>query len=410
MSETLLLRMPDSGRPAQWLVVDAFGNSMGQFHSGTLQDAAASASGRRLRVCVPGSAVLLLHANIPSSNSQKILQAVPFALEDRLAQDVDNLHFAVGTRDAQGYPVAVVTKTRMQQWQHELTDAGLIPAEMLPDVLTLPVREKTLVMAPDDRQTLIRFPDGTAISVEQSLLAFMVQKHLSALSAAEACTAALVYAAEEALPPEVREMLSAMQLEVTYRPLSAGPISLMAGNARETRAINLLQGDFILQDSATAHWNRWRIAALLLAVFASVFVIQQAISEFKLRREISQLNNQVGVLFHQALPNVTRMVDPQAQIQQRLAQLTGSGTNSEGLLVMLTDVGTALQTQHSVQIQSFSFHNGNLELQVQADNIDSLNNMKDLLARNPALHVQMDSLNTSSGNTTGRLTVTGSGK
>ena len=117
MSETLLLRMPDAGRPAQWLVVDAFGNSMGLVQSGTLMDAAASASGRRLRVCVPGSAVLLLHANIPSSNTQKILQAVPFALEDRLAQDVDNLHFAVGIRDARGYPVSVVTKTQMQQWQ-----------------------------------------------------------------------------------------------------------------------------------------------------------------------------------------------------------------------------------------------------------------------------------------------------
>ena len=59
MTETLLLRMPDADRPASWLVVDAFGNRMGQAQTGTLMEAAPLATGRRLRVCVPGSAVML---------------------------------------------------------------------------------------------------------------------------------------------------------------------------------------------------------------------------------------------------------------------------------------------------------------------------------------------------------------
>ncbi|HVA54471.1 MAG TPA: hypothetical protein VNI53_01540, partial [Gammaproteobacteria bacterium] len=67
MTETLLLRMPETDQIASWLVVDAFGNPMGQCQTGTLIDAVPFAAGRRLRVCVPGSAVMQLIADIPSS-------------------------------------------------------------------------------------------------------------------------------------------------------------------------------------------------------------------------------------------------------------------------------------------------------------------------------------------------------
>ncbi|MGH8363732.1 MAG: type II secretion system protein GspL, partial [Gammaproteobacteria bacterium] len=93
MSETLVLRMPEAGRPATWLVMDAFGNRMGQPGSGTLAEAAVNADGRRLRACVPGAQTLFLHADLPTRNSHKIQQGLPFALEDRLAEDIENLHF-----------------------------------------------------------------------------------------------------------------------------------------------------------------------------------------------------------------------------------------------------------------------------------------------------------------------------
>ncbi len=405
MTETLLLRMPDADRPASWLVVDAFGNRMGQVQTGTLMEAAPFAAGRRLRVCVPGSAVMLLHADIPSNNAQKILQAVPFALEDRLAEDVDTLHFAVGAREAHGYPVAVVTRACMQQWLNDLAAVDLAPAELLPDVLALPVREHTLIVAPDERQMLARFPDGVAVIAETSLMPLMLERHLSVLPATENCTHALVYASDDALAPEVREVLTTRQLEIAYRPANDGAIALMATTVRDSRAINLLQGEFGPRGGTIENWRRWRSAVWLLAALCAMFVVQQAVSEFRLRHEATRLDNQVTALFHQALPNVTHMVDPQAQMQQRLNQLTGGAANSEGLLAMLTAVGNALQSQSSVQLQSFSYHDGSLQLQVQAGSIDALDTVKNLLAKDPAFHVDMDSVSSSAGQTTGRLTL-----
>ncbi len=409
MSETLLLRMPDADQPASWLVVDAFGNRMGQIQNGSLTDAAAVANGRHLRVCVPGSDVMLLHADIPSNNAQKILQAVPYALEDKLAEDVDTLHFAVGTRDTRGYPVAVVSRWHIQQWLSQLSAAGLSAAELIPDMLALPVREHTMVLVPDDRQILVRFPDATGITVETSLMPLMIRRHLSDLPASVNCTHALVYATEETISPEIHDMLASLKLEIAYRPLNGGAIALMASDTRSSGSINLLQGEFGQRGAVKLHWQRWRLAATLLATVCLLLIAQQLVSEFKLQHEAADLNAQVAALFHQTLPNATHMVDPEIQMKQRLTQLTGGGTTSAGLLTLLASVGPALQAQNGVQLQSMSYHDGNLQLQVQAGSIDALNNLKSMLAQNSSLHVEMDSLNSSSGTTTGRLTISGDG-
>ena len=410
MTETLLLRMPENDRPASWLVVDAFGNRMGQSQAGTLAEAIPYATGRRLRVIVPGATVMLLHANIPSHNTQRILQAVPFALEDKLAQDVDTLHFAVGARDTQGYPVAVVTRTCMQAWLNELASAGLVPTELTPDMLALPVREHTLILVPDGQQLLARFPDATGIKADTTIMPMMIRHHLSTLPASESCTHAFVYSTEDSISQEIRGLLTDLGLDTTYHPLNGGAIALMVVPARDNHAINLLQGEFGRHTGVTEHWHRWRIAVWLSMGLCLTLIIQQGVSEISLRYAVAGLNSQVEALFHQALPGVTHMVDPKVQIEQRLKQLNGVGDNSQGFLNVFTAVGNALQSQNDVQLQSFSYHDGNLQLQVQAGNIDALNNIKNLLAQNSGLQVAIDSLNSSSGTTTGRLTITGGGK
>lgn len=405
MSETLVLRMPDAGRPATWLVVDAFGNRMGQPGSGTLVEAAAIAKGRRVRACVSGVYTLLLHADLPTHNSHKIQQAVPFALEDRLAEDIESLHFAVGAHDARGYPTIVVTQAHMHAWQAQLTAAGITPVELVVDVLTLPVREHTLVVAPDGDQVLVRFQDGSGMVGDRALTPLLLQRQLAMLPESQNCTHALVYAADEHQQQEMASLLADLNLEITYSHLGSGAIGLMAGDPRAPQVINLLQGRFGRRTGASEYWSRWRVPAILLAILAGIFIVQQAISEISLRREFATQQAQISTLFHQALPNVTRMVDPHVQMQQRLTQLTGGTGNAAELLPMLASVGTALQSQSGMQLQGFSYHGGVLQLQVQASNIAGLDSLKSALAGNAAFQVQLDSISSAAGQTTGRLTL-----
>ncbi|MGA9851562.1 MAG: type II secretion system protein GspL [Gammaproteobacteria bacterium] len=413
MTETLLLRMPDADKPASWLAMDAFGNRMGQARSGTLAEAVPFATGRRLRVGVPGSAVTLLHANIPTHNAQKLLQAVPFALEDKLAEDVETLHFAMGTRDAHGYLVAVLARARMRLWLDDLATAGLKPAEMIPDMLELPVREHTLILvSDDDGQLLARFPDGMAVAADAALMPLLIRRHLAALPETQRCTHALIHAATDTESQTVSELLAGLSLEIAHRPLNGGAITLMAASGQNTQTINLLQGEFSLHGGVSEHWRRWRTAVALLVALCAVLIVQQGVSEFSLRHEATKMDSQIAVLFHAAVPDMKNINDigtMQKVMQQRLNQLTGDGANTTGLLPMLTAVGAALQSQNGLQLQGFSYHGGSLQLQVQAASIDALNSMKSALAQNAGFQVNLDSVNSKAGQTTGRLTLSGSG-
>lgn len=405
MSETLVLRMPDAGRPATWLVVDAFGNRMGQQNVGSLAEAAVAARSRRVRVCVPGASTLLLHADLPTNNSRKIRQALPFALEDQVAEDVDHLHFAIGAHDLRGYPTVVVTQAQMRAWLAQLAAAGIAPAELVVDVLSLPVREHTLVLAPDGAQILMRFPDGSGMVADRALTPLLIAQQLAKLPESQACTHALVYAADEATQQETAALLAGLKLEITYSHQVAGAIGLMAGDVRASQAINLLQGSFGERIGAAQYWLRWRVAAILSAVLLAIFIADQALHEVRLRRQSAAQQAQISTLFHQALPGVTRMVDPRVQMQQRLSQLTGGGDSPGALLPMLASAGAALQAQHDIQLQGLSFHAGVLQLEIQAGSISSLDNLKAALAQNPTLRAQLDSVSSATGLATARLTL-----
>ena len=86
-------------------------------------------AGRRVAVIVPASEVLSLDTEVPAKSTAKLAQVVPYALEERVADEIENLHFA--TRRAVGgagrFSVLVVRRARIDGWLAELRAAGLEP-------------------------------------------------------------------------------------------------------------------------------------------------------------------------------------------------------------------------------------------------------------------------------------------
>src|SRR5579859_3923086 len=119
MADWLLLRLPRTpDQQATWLVVDSRGVATGPPQSGPLSLAAPRGAGRRICVLVPGTDVLVAEPELPTKAGTKLLQLVPYALEEQLADDIDDLHFAIGKRPPESTrtPVAVVTRALMDQW------------------------------------------------------------------------------------------------------------------------------------------------------------------------------------------------------------------------------------------------------------------------------------------------------
>src|SRR5579859_2805217 len=175
MAESLYLQLPRVDQPARWLLVDTLGNHIGYVQQGTFHDAAVQAKGRRVTAILPAEQVTLLHVDVPSRNPQKVLQAVPFMLEDKLAEDVESLHFALGERDTTGQLVAVVSRPRLHRCLDELAAAGIVPTRVVPDVCAVLPEVDAAVTVLDGGMALVCFPDGSGFGTDAALAAHLLK-------------------------------------------------------------------------------------------------------------------------------------------------------------------------------------------------------------------------------------------
>lgn len=91
-------------------------------------------------VLVPSEQVLMLAVALPPMSPARRREALPFAIEDRIAEPLGEVHVALGTELEPGsFLAGVVRHAVMRQWLAVIEEAGLGHARLVPDALALPV-------------------------------------------------------------------------------------------------------------------------------------------------------------------------------------------------------------------------------------------------------------------------------
>jgi general secretion pathway protein L len=404
MAESLYLQLPRADEPVRWLLVDTVGNRIGHPQQGSFADAAAQAKGRRVTALIPAERVTLTHVEVPSRNPQKVLQAVPFMLEDRLAEDVESLHFALGEREDSRQLVAAVGRGHMRELLDSLTAAGLTPSRLIPDVCAITPEPATAVAVVEDGVALVRFPDGSGFGADSELAAQLLKRRAAAEGSA--ITRIVIHASLEAADA-FDAMLSDLGQERVKQTLPDGRLALLSHSLAGQRGLDLLQGDFKLQTSFQEHWRQWRLAALLLVACLVLALVQQITSYVRLRHQAALLDAQVEQLFTQAMPGSRLQPGTEMeQMKQRLASLQG-GNSAGSLLVLLDALGNGLNTNPSIQITGITYQGGSLQAQLQAADIGALDALKGALNGQNGIDAKLDSVNASGSQVTGRITLSG---
>lgn len=119
---------------------------------------------------VPTEAVLLLAVALPGTAGQR-RAALPFAVEERVAEPVEALHVVLGAATAPGTWLAgAVARTQMERWLAALDAAGHGPAHLLPDALRLPVPPAGMWhVAALGARVVVRLDDGTGFACRDAL-------------------------------------------------------------------------------------------------------------------------------------------------------------------------------------------------------------------------------------------------
>ncbi len=390
MSEYLVIRLGDDRDAAvSWIVVDSNGTRLGPPATGPLADAVLDVQGRDVIVLVPATNVLTTTVDIPLRGGSRLQAALPFALEEYLADDIDTLHFAAGPRRESGRtPVAVVAHERMSAWLGRLTKAGIAPARLIPENYGLARIPGTLslLVAGDE----ILFNDGADNEfVMQGVKpsdALVVAGSLGdaggvadALEGVEPAPAHLLVYCEAADEERFRHDWLALRHEladVDINLLPDGVLPRLAVTVAAGSGVNLLQGRYGPKTEVGTVLRPWRYAAALLLALILAGYAGKVVDTWRLSREEAALKAQFTELYRQIRPgDTTAIVDPVATVNS-LRRGRGGPVAAQVFLPSLRVLAGALTEHDAASLEAISYRAGVVDVRLSAPDVSTLDGIQ----------------------------------
>jgi general secretion pathway protein L len=380
MADYLVIRLGErAGDSVEWIAVGDDGTRRGPRSTGTLAEAALEIHDRPVIVLVPGAEVLTTFTSIPAKGAR--LQAVlPYALEDQLADDVDNLHFAPGKRDAGGrLPVAVVARPQMQAWLEALAAAGIRAARIVPENHGLARIPNTLAMlVTEDR---VMFNDGAEMEfvipglAPADALATTGILEASADDAGSTPRHLLVYC-DAALGDRYERDWALLRHElegVDVNLLPDGAFPRLAVTVVAGAGINLLQGTFGDKAGLGTSLRPWRFAALLLAALVFSGVAAKGVDLYRLSAERTELKAQFTAEYRRLRPNDEREIaDPVGTISSLRRSQGATAAGPQVFLPSLNSLASAVAENGAVRVEAVSYRAGVIDVRLNAPDIPTL--------------------------------------
>ncbi|HEU4653890.1 MAG TPA: type II secretion system protein GspL [Steroidobacteraceae bacterium] len=387
MSEYLVVRLParasmmadaEQETAAEWIITDGTGSPRERVQRGPLQLASTAALGRRVLVLVPGTDALLAEPVLPLKGGAKLAQVVPFALEEQLASDVEDLHFAVGKRESRpGTPVTVVSHARMQAWQASLAEAGIHADAIYAESAALPVTPNGVTLLVDQARVYVRreTTPGAVLEVEPLIEALQ----LGLASGDESREHVTIYVSENDYERErdllegLREFTASLQLKL----MPEGALPIMAATVIQSSAVNLLQGRYAVKRRINVSFAPWRFAAVLAGVFFAAHLGLKGWQWYHYKQMEARLDDQITEVFQQAMPGapVPEPLEARKQVELRLNQLRGTAPVS-GMMTTLALLSEALAQAPGTNLEALSFRNNITDLRLLAPSVDALESIR----------------------------------
>lgn len=394
MAEYLVIRInADGEQPANWIAVDGNGTRISPPVTGPLAEAVKDVAGRDVIVLVPAASALTTTVDIPVRGGSRLLAALPFALEEHLADDVEKLHFAAGVRRESGrVPVAVVAHEQMTEWLERLNETGIEASMLVPENYGLARIPGTLSLLVAENQVM--FNDGAdnefimpGVKPSDALAVAGVLDDSGASGQAEededgSPSHLQVYCDpvdEERFQHDwnaLRHELSSVDVNL----LPDGVLPRLAVTVAAGNGVNLLQGRYGARTEIGAVFKPWKYAAMLLLALGLVGLGGKVADTWRLSQEESALKTQFTQEYRQIRPGDTsEIVDPAAKVIS-LQRSFGTPTTATVFLPSLQQLSLALQQNESAEIEAISYRAGVIDVRLTAPDVATLDSIQRIVS------------------------------
>jgi general secretion pathway protein L len=379
--------------------------------SGELMQATAMSTGRKVVVILPASEALVTESDAPAKSAAKLAQVIPYALEERVADEIENLHFALGERDAatSRVPVVVIERAHIDARLAELRAAGLNPTAVYSEASLLPAMPGQLIALLDGDSLTLRTSDSPplvmpALSINDAFEIALSSQPAPVPGLEAAAPGLLIYAghdewqAHEQTIDAWRDRFTGVKVQL----LPDGPLNLLAPAAAAGDAVNILQGTLAVSSPLEQGWRAWRVAAVLAGVLLCLHLGSRFYELSRLKKTEAALNTSIDEAFRSAMPGTQNTSDARRRIAQRLTEVRSGGGGA--LLPALAALAAARTAAPSTTIEGINYRDGVLDLRVIAPDAASLDAIGQQL-RSSNWQADIKDLTASGDNYRGRLQI-----
>lgn len=359
-------------------------------------------------IVLPAELALYDRVQLPARSKRQAMQALPFVVEEQLADDIENVHLAVGERQADGcWPVLAIERARIQQCHDVLSEQGAFPEQMTLDAEMLPATTGELYLILHERRVLVRSSTVvTAFDLDEASMLLQMLEGGDAFKAVHIFFEAGNEQQQLLAEQWSTEFAALGESAVNVKPFTCSLSALLLGQSGSQR-INLLQGQFALRKpSKGVPW--WQVAAAAALV---AFVMQtslQVSSGWFFNQQSQVMILAAEKQYRELFPDARKVSNPRKRLESRIA----GGGDQTGRDSFAGLFGAAVMSLRSVAADGsmvieqlrYEGKRGELELELKVRSIQQLDQFKQALVK-AGLQADIASANEGEAGVIGRVKV-----
>ena len=312
--------------------------------------------------------------DIPAKNKQRALQAIPFALEDVLADDIELMHFAVGKASQSIYPVASIKHETLKTILQNLEASGIKADQLYPDILCLPKPDDNWNIFSHNSETSLHLNNGDLIHADKDTLPVILQA-LTNNQAELGHPSYINLWSEDS--NELPEFSLPDDTQVKQQSYSSSPLPLFCSNLKGEQLINLLQGKYQVINQSKQWWKPWQLAASLAATVIVLELATGSISLHRLENKNSVIDSEIINIYKKSFPGSKKIINARVQMENKLKKLRKSNGKADySFTDILIDAAPIIKNTANTTIQSINFHNNKMEVQLVLDKLSTAEALK----------------------------------
>ena len=383
--------------PHSWVRVSRNGKIKQQGVVETLDDPIVKKSAEIYAV-MPGEYLISSEVSIPTRNKSKLKQALPFALEEKLSEDIEEFHFFI-LRWIPGKSViaGVLSRKQLQQWQELFANAGLLISGLVADYQLLPVHSRTnvTIAMQDAERTSIHWANGTGLTLDTSLIDIWWMQSKESIESAGVNSAELA-----------KKFISQKtESEVDVKEWNVGH-TYMQWIQHWSSGMDVVN---LLPQTQDATIKRASIPGLRFALFLLLIsaMVKLGIDGYEyniLETNYHRLDSEISQLFLSTFPEEKRVVNAKSQFRQNIIGLKQDGHSNNEFQQLLVLISPAIRSSRA-DVQEISYRQGALDVQCAVNRFSDLDNLKKKFEQGGVLKAELTSSGSLDNRVSGRFKI-----